>query len=285
MGSGAQQSTIRCKQQEPTGTSRSSYNAFVYLSNLQHASELPTTSDPPPLLMVPLLTWSPPAEKATAQTGAAASRVCTDRLLRMSHSCTTTAQQQHNIPTGQQARQRQVWALLLGEAVSLPPGPSTHCRSCPTGLLPGEEPTPGEEHAAPAGSSRLHQPYAANPEIPAVNPDSTGRAAAAAAILTLILASSPPDTNSAGPRCRGLMLLTMEMCSDSRLICMPASASQQRTDLSADEVTSCSPFGNHWTCSSRRREVHTVSESNSTQHGRPPLQCLPCVCCVLSVPV
>lgn len=34
-----------------------------------------------------MLTWSPAAEKATAQTGAAASNVCTDRLLRMSHSC------------------------------------------------------------------------------------------------------------------------------------------------------------------------------------------------------
>jgi len=31
-------------------------------------------------------TWSPAAEKVTAHTGADASRVCTDRLLRMSHS-------------------------------------------------------------------------------------------------------------------------------------------------------------------------------------------------------
>jgi len=68
-------------------------------------------------------------------------------------------------------------------------------------------------------------------------------------LLTLTLLSSPPDTNSAGPRCRGLMLLTMEVCSVSRLTCTPASASQQRTDLSADDVTSCSPLGNHCTCS------------------------------------
>lgn len=66
---------------------------------------------------------------------------------------------------------------------------------------------------------------------------------------TLTLLSSPPDTNSAGPRCRGLMLLTMEVCSVNRLTCTPASASQQRTDLSADDVTSCSPLGNHCTCS------------------------------------
>lgn len=55
-------------------------------------------------------TWSPPAEKATAQTGAAASSVCTDRLLRMSHSCTERTVDEK--PMGHQCvlTSRRVWS-------------------------------------------------------------------------------------------------------------------------------------------------------------------------------
>jgi hypothetical protein len=38
-------------------------------------------------------------------------------------------------------------------------------------------------------------------------------------LRTLTLLSSPPDTNSGGPRCSGQQLFTIAVCSDSRFTC------------------------------------------------------------------
>jgi hypothetical protein len=148
-------------------------------------------------------TWSPPAEKATAQTGAAASSVCTDRLLRMSHSCKDQRQASRRPSVSNNTAP----PILLHASL-----PENWCRA-----------SLSAHHAWQAAQLPLHEfPWLAAQQctmppqqIPCCGCACTAPDVGVPTAPTLTLLSSPPDTNRAGPRCMGLTL-----CPSSALTCL-----------------------------------------------------------------